>query len=168
MTLPDQPGVEPTDPRTERIRAEALWEELGGDLCICQRADVWHWCETCQRRIQTIEEAMRRLLASPSSVERQTECRECHVRTGGGDYCYEHAPYMVFPKADGSFISDRQGRKRIYLDDLAIEAHPTPTEQETPEHLHISGTASPEEVRPVVTELLKRMAPPAAPEKETL
>lgn len=47
-------------------------------------------------------------------------------------------------------------------------AHPTPTEQETPEHLHIYGTASPEEVRPVVTELLKRMAPPAAPEKETL
>lgn len=37
-----------------RIRAEALWEELGGDLCICQQPDVPHWCERCQQHIDTI------------------------------------------------------------------------------------------------------------------
>lgn len=34
-----------------REQAESLYEELGGDLCICQRADVPHWCERCQQRI---------------------------------------------------------------------------------------------------------------------
>lgn len=43
-----------------RIRAEALWEELGGDLCICQRPDVPHWCERCQQRIDLIIAAFHR------------------------------------------------------------------------------------------------------------
>lgn len=48
------------DTDTRRIRAEALYEEIGGDLCICQRADVLHWCENCQRRIDVIEVALTR------------------------------------------------------------------------------------------------------------
>ena len=54
--------------------------------------------------------------------EKQAECQECHCRTGGGDYCYQHAPYMVWPKADGSFIVDRNGRKRVWLDEPPSEA----------------------------------------------
>jgi hypothetical protein len=40
-------------------------------------------------------------------------CKECGCTTGGGEYCYRHAPYMVWPKADGSFLSDRNGRKHV-------------------------------------------------------
>lgn len=43
-----------------RARAEALWEELGGDLCVCQQPDVPHWCERCQRRIDLIQSALKR------------------------------------------------------------------------------------------------------------
>lgn len=42
---------------TRRERAEALWESLAGDLCICQRPDVPHWCEGCQNRISQIVDA---------------------------------------------------------------------------------------------------------------
>lgn len=53
----------PFRPRFDvEIRAEALWEELGGDLCICQRADVLHWCEKCQQRIALISRALSRVL----------------------------------------------------------------------------------------------------------
>jgi hypothetical protein len=38
--------------------AEQLWEEIGGDLCICQRPDVRHWCERCQSRIDKIQVAL--------------------------------------------------------------------------------------------------------------
>ncbi len=51
----------------------------------------------------------------------EPQCKECHCRTGGGEFCYNHAPYMVYPKADGSFISDRCGRHHIWLDDLALK-----------------------------------------------
>lgn len=37
-----------------RDRAEQLWEGVGGDLCICQRPEVPHWCEKCQHRIDFI------------------------------------------------------------------------------------------------------------------
>lgn len=43
-----------------RVRAESLYEEIGGDLCICQGVEVPHWCESCQRRIDLIEAAMAR------------------------------------------------------------------------------------------------------------
>ncbi len=43
-------------------------------------------------------------------------CGECGVRTGGGAYCYQHAPYTVWPLKDGSFRSDRGGMKHIWLD----------------------------------------------------
>lgn len=43
---------------THRERAEELYESIGGDLCICQRADVPHWCERCQGRIQLIREVL--------------------------------------------------------------------------------------------------------------
>ena len=45
------------DPILE-VAAEDLWEEIGGGLCICQRSDVPHWCENCQRTLQKIREAM--------------------------------------------------------------------------------------------------------------
>jgi hypothetical protein len=47
--------------------AEALYESIGGGLCVCQLAEVSHWCETCQRRIGLIDEAFR------SHVDRQTK-----------------------------------------------------------------------------------------------
>jgi hypothetical protein len=45
------------------------------------------------------------------------QCQECHCQTGGGEFCFQHKPYMVYPKADGSFLSDRNGRKHLWLDD---------------------------------------------------
>ena len=42
-----------------RQMAERLWEELGGDLCICQRPEIVHWCEGCQSRINKIEATLR-------------------------------------------------------------------------------------------------------------
>jgi hypothetical protein len=51
------------------------------------------------------------------------ECKECHCKTGGGNYCYEHAPYTVWPKADGTFIVDRNGRKHVFFDEPPI--HPS-------------------------------------------
>lgn len=48
-----------------RLRAEYLYEEIGGDLCTCQRPDVPSWCESCQRRID-------RILAYGQAVERET------------------------------------------------------------------------------------------------
>jgi predicted transcriptional regulator len=42
-------------------------------------------------------------------------CQECHCQTGGGEFCYQHAPYTVYPKADGSYLSDRNGRHRVWL-----------------------------------------------------
>jgi hypothetical protein len=57
------------------------------------------------------------LAAPPPHAEKDpTTCRECGCQTGGGDYCYQHKPYMVYPKADGSFLSDQGGRKRISFD----------------------------------------------------
>ena len=47
-----------------RARLEGLWESLGGDLCICQRADVSHWCEKCQQRLQLLGEFFSRELAT--------------------------------------------------------------------------------------------------------
>jgi hypothetical protein len=43
-----------------RSIAEGVWEELDGDLCICQRPDVPHWCESCRRNIDLIASALRR------------------------------------------------------------------------------------------------------------
>jgi len=42
-------------------------------------------------------------------------CKECGCQTGGGDYCYEHAPYMVYPLKDGSFRSTRNGVRHIWF-----------------------------------------------------
>lgn len=44
-------------------------------------------------------------------------CKECGCQTGGGEFCYQHAPYMVYPQKDGSFIVDRNGRRRVWLDE---------------------------------------------------
>lgn len=62
-------------------------------------------------------------------------CRVCNCQTGGGEYCYEHAPYVVYPQKDGSFLSDRGGRHRVFIDDLAVTEKPEaglPTTQEEP------------------------------------
>lgn len=45
------------------IRAESLYEEIGGDLCSCQNVDCPHWCEKCQQRIAYILSVFSRLLA---------------------------------------------------------------------------------------------------------
>src|SRR4051812_37405216 len=47
----------------------------------------------------------------------EPRCKECDCVTGGAEHCYEHKPYMVYPKADGSFVSDRYGRKNIWFDE---------------------------------------------------
>lgn len=73
------PSAEP------EIRAEALWEELGGDLCVCQNVDVPHWCESCQRKLQTIREAFKRLARAPLAPP------ACNwsIDDNGGDSVYE-------------------------------------------------------------------------------
>ena len=38
-----------------RDQAEDLWEAIGN--CVCCQMDVGHWCEGCQRKLQTIREA---------------------------------------------------------------------------------------------------------------
>lgn len=53
---PDCMMVHPAE-RLSR-RAEELYEAIGGDLCICQRADVPHWCEKCRARIALIASAV--------------------------------------------------------------------------------------------------------------
>ena len=56
------------------------------------------------------------------------QCKVCHCTTGGGEFCYEHAPYMVYPQADGSFLVDRNGRKHVWLEEppsLKAELHDT-------------------------------------------
>jgi hypothetical protein len=58
-----------------RERAEALWEELGGDLCICQNADVPHWCEKCQGRIDLICSAFQR--AAQADEDEDLTCEGC-------------------------------------------------------------------------------------------
>lgn len=40
-------------------RAESLYEDIGGFPCICQKPEVVHWCEGCQRRIGILEDALR-------------------------------------------------------------------------------------------------------------
>lgn len=77
-------GTEPvaTPPRLlgrsqpeERWRAEQLWEELGGDLCICQRPDCPHWCESCQQKIDKITAALRG--APPANPVPEPLCPLC-------------------------------------------------------------------------------------------
>ncbi len=64
-------------------RAESLWEELGGDLCICQRADVWHWCENCQRKIALIDSALLQAAAPPApTAEPDPRCASHHGNDG--------------------------------------------------------------------------------------
>ncbi len=52
--------ISPPDVSETRLRAESLWEELGNNLCVCQRAEVPHWCEDCQRCIDSILAAFTR------------------------------------------------------------------------------------------------------------
>lgn len=52
--------------------------------------------------------------AQPQEAERAT-CQECGCRTGGARFCFEHAPYMTYPKADGTFLVDRNGRQWVTL-----------------------------------------------------
>jgi hypothetical protein len=42
-------------------RAENLYEEIGGNLCICQGAYIPRWCEKCQQRIGFIRSVFIRL-----------------------------------------------------------------------------------------------------------
>lgn len=58
------------------------------------------------------------------------QCKECGCRTGGGEYCFNHAPYTVYPLKDGSFRSTRHGLRHIWLGE---PPHPT---QEFQDSLH--------------------------------
>lgn len=41
--------------RSQRwMSAEALWEMIGADYCLCVGNNVVHWCERCQQRIDSI------------------------------------------------------------------------------------------------------------------
>jgi hypothetical protein len=55
--------------------------------------------------------------SSPPAPEpgMEKECRECECTTGGGEYCYEHAPYTVWPLKNGTFRYDRNGMKHVVL-----------------------------------------------------
>jgi hypothetical protein len=56
-------------------------------------------------------------------------CGECGCTTGGALFCYEHKPYMVYPKADGSFLVDRYGRRHVSFDEPPTPAHPLTDEE---------------------------------------
>jgi len=54
------------------------------------------------------------LTAEPERPD--AKCQACGVQTGGGEYCYEHKPYMVYPQQDGSYLVDRFGRRHVSND----------------------------------------------------
>jgi hypothetical protein len=60
-----------------------------------------------------------RRFATPEKPDppKSNHCLECKCQTGGGNYCYEHKPYTVWPKANGTFLVDRNGRKRVSFDE---------------------------------------------------
>jgi hypothetical protein len=58
---------------TLQQRAEDLWEEVGGGLCICTISTVGHWCEKCQQRIALIKDALRAASASAPAAPRETK-----------------------------------------------------------------------------------------------
>jgi hypothetical protein len=43
-------------------------------------------------------------------------CRECGTTTGGGEYCWQHAPYTVYPLRDGSFRETRNGLTHVWVE----------------------------------------------------
>lgn len=50
-------------------------------------------------------------------------CKECGCTTGGGQYCYEHAPFVVTPLKDGTCYVDRNGQRTHVLSvDTVINA----------------------------------------------
>lgn len=57
-------------------------------------------------------------------AEMPATCRECGCTTGGGDYCYEHKPYMVEPLKDGSYRVYRNGVYRVWRDELPPRQRP--------------------------------------------
>jgi hypothetical protein len=69
-----------------RARAEALWEELGGDLCLCQQREVPHWCERCQQRMNTIAAAFH-LLPPPAPLLTLVRDLQAHAREHGWQDC---------------------------------------------------------------------------------
>lgn len=40
-----------------------------------------------------------------------THCEICDCLTGGGRFCFEHAPYTVSPQKDGIYLVDRNGQR---------------------------------------------------------
>jgi hypothetical protein len=73
-----------TAPDALRSLAENLWEELGGDLCICQRPDVSIWCEKCQQRIDLIASALRRVADDATRESLEDKWRQAWRRDFGG------------------------------------------------------------------------------------
>ncbi len=46
------------------------------------------------------------------------KCTECGCTTGGGDYCFAHAPYTVWPLKDGSWRTvGSNGTRRVWLEE---------------------------------------------------
>lgn len=41
------------------------------------------------------------------------QCQECGCTTGGGDYCWQHRPYTVYPLKDGTWRETRNGLTRV-------------------------------------------------------
>lgn len=68
------------------IRAESLYEELGGDLCSCQNTDCPHWCEKCQQRIAYILTVFRRLREEGQQLEKNAAQAQCLPLTQKGMY----------------------------------------------------------------------------------
>jgi hypothetical protein len=53
----------------------------------------------------------------PAEGGARPTCQECGCTTGGAAFCYRHVPYMVYPQNDGTFIVDRNGRKRVWFEE---------------------------------------------------
>jgi hypothetical protein len=68
---------------TLQQRAEDLWDEVGGGLCICTISTVGHWCEKCQQRIALIKDALRAASASAPAAPREVGGGSAHVHATG-------------------------------------------------------------------------------------
>ena len=69
-------------------------------------------CNHCGKPTEFADMTQPKANAGPGDPARLAaipHCQECGCQTGGGDFCYQHKPYTVTPKKDGSFVVDRLG-----------------------------------------------------------
>lgn len=82
------------------------WSEYG----------FWHYSCGCIVYQDGSERCALHVRSMPT-VDEEPRCRECGATIGAGSYCFEHKPYLVTPKKDGTFLVDRYGRRHVSFDE---------------------------------------------------